>query len=162
MGKPGFPIPQPRLGAAGAPQAGVWGNPVSPYVHLRLRARGAQRRDEHGVSLGGLPPPWPSPAGGGNRAPPLREGVGETGFPYVPTSVGSGWRPHRQGYGETRFPHIFTSVLATNKAGVVVLIRRNKAPARLFQSIFIIVVLTEITRLREDYNEKYQFLVTNR
>jgi len=46
MGKPGFPISQPLLGAAGAPQAGGWENPVSPYVHLSrpaapLRTRGA-------------------------------------------------------------------------------------------------------------------------
>ncbi len=117
MGKPGFPMSQPLVGAAGAPtgRGAVrqahrrWGNPVSPYVHLRPHARGAQRRDEHGVSLGGPPPPWPSPAGGGNRAPPLREGDGETRFPHVPTAGGGGWRPNGQGEGDPRVPRIFTS-----------------------------------------------------
>jgi len=83
-----------------------WGNPVSPYVHLRPHARSAQRRDDHGVSLGGPPPPWPSPAGGGNRAPPRREGGGETRFPHFPIAVGSGWRPHRQGCGSTGSPQV--------------------------------------------------------
>ncbi len=49
------------------------------------------------------------PAEGGNRAPPHREGGGETGFPHVPTAGGSDWRPYRQGPGETRFPRMFTS-----------------------------------------------------
>ncbi len=75
-----------RWGGLAAPTAGGWGNPVSPYFHLRRHSRGAQRRDEHGVSLGGPPPPWPSPAGGGNRAPPRREGIGETWFPRMFTS----------------------------------------------------------------------------
>jgi len=100
-------------------------------------AHGAQRRDDHGASLGGPPPPWPSPAGGGNRASPRREGVGETGFPHMftsddhaqgaqrrdehrassggppppwPSPAGGGNRapPRREGIGETWFPHRFT------------------------------------------------------
>ncbi len=38
--------------------------------------------------------------------PPLREGVGETRFPHVPTAVGSGWRPHRWGCGSTGSPQV--------------------------------------------------------
>ncbi len=72
-------------GGLTAPEpAGVWGTPGSLCSHGH--AHGAQRRDEHGASLGGPPPPWPSPAGGGNRAPPRREGVGETRFPHIFTS----------------------------------------------------------------------------
>ncbi len=67
------------------------------------------------------------------RNSPLREGVGETRFPHVPTAVGSGWHPlqaggwgnrvspvpnrwwerlappHRQGDGETGFPQFPTA-----------------------------------------------------
>jgi len=98
MGQPGFPMAQPRLGAAGAPLgrgmgqpgfptplegclaprwAGGWGNPVSPH-------------------------PWRvawRPAG---------QGDGATRFPHGPTAGGRGWRPAGQGDGETRFPHRFT------------------------------------------------------
>jgi len=60
-------------------------------------AHGAHRRDENGASSGGPPPPWPSPAGGGNRAPPRREGVGETRFPRMFTSDGHAAAPHNAG-----------------------------------------------------------------
>ncbi len=82
MGKPGFPVSQPLLGAAGAPTGrGTvrqahhrWGNPVSPYVHLsRPCGYAAHRQDEHEFFLGGLRPPKPSPPAGcflGGLRPP--------------------------------------------------------------------------------------------
>ncbi len=141
MGKPGFPIPQSLLGAAGAPtgRGAVrqahrrWGNPVSPYVHLRPHARGAQLREgEWGNPVSPTPnrcwerlaPPSAGvrfdrlTAGGETRFPrmftsgPMRgahnsgRGNGETRFPQPPTAVGSGWRPHRQGCGSTGSPQV--------------------------------------------------------
>ncbi len=142
MGKPGFPMSQPRLGAAGVPTGGGavrqahrrWRNPVSPYVHIRPHARGAQRQH---ATVGGLTPsltlprwgrePGSSPQGGGWRNPvspcpnrpwgrlaPLQAGVrfdrltagGEPRFPHSPTAVGSGWRPYRQGRGSTSSPQV--------------------------------------------------------
>gem|GEM_PF-2015911 len=83
-GQPGCPVSPDRWWGRQAPrQAGARGNPVAPYVRTMPHARGAQRRNEHGVSLGGPPPPWPSPAGGGNRAPPRREGRGATRLPHT-------------------------------------------------------------------------------
>jgi len=82
--RPGKPIPEQVKPVEGL-------HPPKPS-HTRpiftsdAHSRGAQRRDDHGASLGGPPPPWPSPAGGGNRAPPRREGIGETRFPRIFTS----------------------------------------------------------------------------
>ncbi len=105
MGKPGFPICSHQSSI----REGHGETRFPRMFTLDAHARGAQRCDDHGASLGGPPPPWPSLAGGGNRAPPRREGDGETRFPHVPTAGGSGWRlPHRKGDGETRFPHMFT------------------------------------------------------
>ncbi len=95
LGKPGFPISQPPLGAAGAPQAGVRFD--------RLTAGGETRFPRMFTSV--------------VHYSPLREGVGETRFPHVPTAVGSGWLPHRQGDGETRFPRMFTSARAADSRG---------------------------------------------
>jgi len=105
VGNPGLPVLHPRLGSPGAPlgRGAVrqahhrWGNPGSPYVHLRPHARSAHRRDDHGVSLGGPPPPWPSPAGGGNRASPTRQGGGATQVPRMFTSAVYAAAPHNTG-----------------------------------------------------------------
>ncbi len=94
VGKPGFPTPQPPLGAPGIPVNRSGGNPGFPMCTLDAHSRGAHRRDDHGVSLGGPPPPWPSPAGGGNRTPPRREGIGETWFPRMFTSDSHAAAPH--------------------------------------------------------------------
>jgi len=72
LGKPDFPISQPLLGAAGAPpgRGAVrqahhrWGNPVSPYFHVRPHARGAQRQNENIIVLGRAQPSQTLPAGG--------------------------------------------------------------------------------------------------
>jgi len=93
VGKPGFLLSQPRLGAAGAPagRGAVrqahrrWGNPVS-----QLPNRGWER----------LAPPQ-----AGVRFDRLTAG-GETRFPNFPTAVGSGWRPRRQGCGSTGSPQV--------------------------------------------------------
>jgi len=75
VGKPGFPMSQPLLGASGNPQAGRWGNPVSPCPN-RCWER---------------------------LAPPRRED-GETRFPHFPTAVGDVWHPPGRGTGKPGFP----------------------------------------------------------
>ena len=85
------PHPLPRSSFAGEPALSLskradQSRARGRSTELDAYSRGAHRRDEHRVSLGGPPPPWPSPAGGGNRAPPRREGVGETRFPHIFTS----------------------------------------------------------------------------
>ncbi len=55
-GETRFPHSQPLVGAAGAPQAGVWGNPVSPYFHLRASSiRNAASRSGSFLVLQGGP-----------------------------------------------------------------------------------------------------------
>ncbi len=64
-GKPGFPISQPLVGAAGAPHREGDGETWFPHIFTSDgHAHGAQRRDDHGVSLGERRPPKPSPRGG--------------------------------------------------------------------------------------------------
>ncbi len=104
VGEPRVPHVPTAVGGACAPPGRGLGKPGFSVCSHQAPCAGAQHRAEHGVSLGGPPPPWPSPAGGGNRAPPLREGVGETRFPHVPTAVGGAWRPSRQGGGSTSSP----------------------------------------------------------
>ncbi len=136
------------------------GNPGFPMFTLDGHAHGAHRRDENGVSLGGPPPPWPSPAGGGNRAPPRREGFGSTGSPQVgkpgfpvcsPQTVmrmahNAGtkilycsWEgaalpnpPAREGIGETWFPRIFTSgpIRRAHNAGMKIIIPGRAQPSQ--------------------------------
>ena len=93
VGKPGFPMSQPPLGAAGDPagRGAVrqahrrWGNPVSPVPNRRWG--------------------WLATQPAGARFDRLTAG-GATRFPHVPTAVGGGWRSHRQGRGSTGSPQV--------------------------------------------------------
>ncbi len=116
VGKPGFPISQPLLGAAGAPtgRGAVrqahrrWGNPVSPYVHLSHPCGcAAQRQNENMCSWEGTalpnPPRWRVVSWEGVEArrrrastpkPSPGRGVGKPGFPTLRPASGrliSGW-----------------------------------------------------------------------
>ncbi len=121
-----------------SPQAGAWGNLVSPYVCARPHARSAQRRDEHGGISGRAAPslalprwgrePGSSPQGGGwgNPVSPCPHRCWERLAPPQAGAWGNPVSPcphrcwerlalHRQEYGETRFPHMFTSVAPFTK-----------------------------------------------
>ncbi len=87
MGKRGFPISQPLLGAAGALQAGEWGNPVSPYVHLR---RSCAWRTTPAYNRGRANPlPNPPPLGEGSGLLPAGRGMGKPGFPISQPLLGA-------------------------------------------------------------------------
>jgi len=122
LGKPGFPMSQPLLGAAGAPtgRGAVrqahrrWGNPVSLYVHLsHPRGCAAQRHDENRFFLGGLCPPKPSRQGGGwgNPVSPCPNRCWER---LAPPQAGVRFDRLTTG-GETRFPRMFTSASYSQK-----------------------------------------------
>ncbi len=119
LGKPGFPMSQPLVGAAGAPHRQRDGEPRFPRMVTSGRGLGKLGFPSPNRWWERLAPPtgrgavrqahrrWGTP---GSPYGHLREGVGETRFPHVPTAGGSGWRPHGQGDGETRFPHPLTAV----------------------------------------------------
>jgi len=96
LGKPGFPMSQPLLGAAGAPQAGArfdklttGGETRFPRMFTSVIHAAAPHSDTMNIGFS-----W---EGYALPNPPLREGVGETRFPHVPTAGGSGWRPTGRG-----------------------------------------------------------------
>ncbi len=127
MGKPGYPSSQPLLEAAGTPhrqgdgetgfpqfptaggsgwhppQAGGWGNPVTPVPNRCWK----------------------------RLAPPQAGGWGNPVTP-VPNRCWKRLDPHRQGDGETRFPRMFTSVIhaaAPHNAGMnIVLFLGGRSP----------------------------------
>ncbi len=76
MGKPGFPISQPLLGAADAPTGRGMGKPGFPFSQPRVGAAGAP--SGRGVGKPGFP--MPQPRFGAAGAPSGR-GVGKPGFP---------------------------------------------------------------------------------
>jgi len=75
MGKPGFPIPPP-VGGPG-PQAGEWGNRVSPFPRPREGLGGQSPPRRTLLSPCGCGPearaPGPRPLGGSGRAKPSQE-----------------------------------------------------------------------------------------
>ena len=127
MGQPGCPRPLP-VRAPGGPITG-WGrgNRVAPGPCLWGRRAapppvggGASGLPQAPACEGGKPFSRPcgcaaqhqnenicSWEGGALPNPPLREGVGETWFPHVPTAVGSGWHPPQAGvWGNPVSPYV--------------------------------------------------------
>jgi len=95
MGKPGFPISQPLLGAAGTPHREGEGETRFPHMFTSGLMRGA-----HNARMKILYCSWegvalPNPPGGEGLPPP------QAGVRFDRLTAG----------GETWFPHIFTSEL---------------------------------------------------
>jgi len=110
VGKPGFPTPPPA--GRPRPQAGGWGNPVSPSP-----ARGKASPSSRGLGKPGFP--RPSPGGRGWEGVALSKGVGKPGFPAPlprrglgkpgfprPSPGGRGWEgvALSRGVGKPGFP----------------------------------------------------------
>ncbi len=123
VGKPGFPMAHPRVGAAGVPQAGVRFDRLTAggetrVPHLPTAGGSGWRPHRQRCGSTGSPqvgkPGFPSshPRVGAAGAP--QAGVrfdrltagGETRVPHLPPAGGSGWRPHRQGCGSTGSPQV--------------------------------------------------------
>jgi len=122
VGNPGFPFPQPPLGAPGTPSGrGAvrqahrrWGTPGSPFPNRRwghLAPPQAGARFDR-LTAGGEPRvPCPSTAVGGTWHP-LRQGrgstgspqVGNPGFPFPQPPVGAAGTPTGRGMGNPGFP----------------------------------------------------------
>ncbi len=114
VGKPGFPTLQPPLGAPGIPVSGSGGNPRFPMFALDGHAHGAQRRDDHGASLGGPPPPWPSPAGVQGRTERMsadgRYGVGMRCLVLTPSPSPASLERGDQSYARGRSNAVYATL----------------------------------------------------
>ena len=128
MGKPGFPMSQPRLGAAGDPASRGMGKPGFPICSHQAPCAG---RTTPACNCGRATPslalprwgrePGSSPQGGarGNPvSPPIFFQVRMKILlflgglrPPKPSRWGGLAAPTGRGNGETRFPHMFTSGL---------------------------------------------------
>ena len=103
-GNPVAPCPNRGWGRLAPPQAGGWGKAVAPYVHIRPHSRSAQRRDEHGASFGGPPPPWPPPLGEGTGLLPTGRGWGNPVSPFRNRRWGRLAPPQAGGWGKAVSP----------------------------------------------------------
>ncbi len=110
VGKPGFPNPQPPLGAPGIPVNRSEGNPGFPICSHQSSMRLRRTTPEYICSWEGCalphPPRWRVVSWEGYALPhpPAREGRGETWFPQPPTVIGGARRPAGRGLGNPGFP----------------------------------------------------------